>query len=62
MSDGMQTWLLISSITVGIVVLASFLEKLSSAIIADNKKRATKQQNACGGPEKKRISGKHTKI
>ncbi len=45
MSDGMQTWLLISSITVGIVVLASFLEKLSSAIIADNKKRATKQQN-----------------
>ena len=39
MSDGMQTWLLISGITIGIIVLASFLEKLSSSIIANNKNR-----------------------
>jgi uncharacterized membrane protein len=37
MSDGMQTWFLISGIPIGIIVLASFLDTLSSAIIEDNK-------------------------
>ena len=41
MSDGMHAWLLISGITIGLIILASFLESLGSVIITDNNKNGT---------------------